>query len=138
VADLPRPVRLHAHLSSRAAWELESGLYYAAASALRELAGRPAEHELSLRLEECRGEISVVLDDPAPPVGPARLEAVLADDADRLVALGGGLKVTAHSEDGAAPPASRGGSTPVVVRAWVPDRVEPVVEAVLEMAVAVR
>jgi signal transduction histidine kinase len=138
VADLPRPVRLHAHLSSRAAWELESGLYYAAASALRELAGRPAERELSLRLEECRGEISVVLDDPAPPVGPARLEAVLADDADRLVALGGGLKVTAHSEDGAAPPASRGGSTPVVVRAWVPDRVEPVVEAVLEMAVAVR
>ena len=138
VADLPRPVRLHAHLSSRAAWELESGLYYAAASALRELAGRPVEHELSLRLEECRGEISVVLDDPAPPVAPDRLQAVLADDADRLVALGGGLKVTAHSEDGAAPPASRGGSTPVVVRAWVPDRVEPVVEAVLEMAVAVR
>ena len=138
VADLPRPVRLHAHLSSRAAWELESGLYYAAASALRELAGRPAEHELSLRLEECRGEISVVLDDPAPPVAPDRLQAVLADDADRLVALGGGLKVTAHSEDGAALPASRGGSTPVVVRAWVPDRVEPVVEAVLEMAVAVR
>lgn len=138
VADLPRPVRLHAHLASRAAWELESGLYYAAASALRELAGRPAERELSLRLEECRGQISVVLDDPAPPVAAERLEAVLADDADRLVALGGGLRVAAPGEDGAAPPDSRGGSRPVVVRAWVPDRVEPVVEGMLEVEVAVR
>jgi signal transduction histidine kinase len=138
VADLPRPVRLHAHLSSRAAWELESGLYYAAASALRELAGRPAERELSLRLEECRGEISVVIDDPAPPVAPERLEAVLADDADRLVALGGGLLVTAHDADGADPPSSRGGGPSIVIRAWVPDRVEPVVEGVLEAEVALR
>jgi hypothetical protein len=138
VADLPRPVRLHAHLSSRAAWELESGLYYAAASALRELAGRPAEHELSLRLEECRGEISVVLDDPAPPVAPDRLQAVLADDADRLVALGGGLRITGHGEDGNPLPGIRRGSPPVVVRAWVPDRVEPFVEGVIEAEVAVR
>jgi signal transduction histidine kinase len=138
VADLPRPVRLHAHLSSRAAWELESGLYYAAASALRELAGRPAEHELSLRLEECRGEISVVLDDPAPPVAPDRLQAVLADDADRLVALGGGLRITGHGEDGNPLPGIRRGRPPVVVRAWVPDRVEPFVEGVIEAEVAVR
>jgi signal transduction histidine kinase len=138
VADLPRPVRLHAHLSSRAAWELESGLYYAAASALRELAGRPVEHELSLRLEECRGEISVVLDDPAPPVAPDRLQAVLADDADRLVALGGGLRITGHGEDGNPLPGIRRGRPPVVVRAWVPDRVEPFVEGVIEAEVAVR
>jgi signal transduction histidine kinase len=137
-ADLPRPVRLHAHLGSRAAWELESGLYYAAASALRELAGRPAERELTLRFEECRGEISVVLDDPAPPVAPERLEAALADDADRLVALGGGLRITAPGADGAAPPSARRGSPPVVIRAWVPDRVEPVVEGMVEGEVAVR
>jgi signal transduction histidine kinase len=138
VADLPRPVRLHAELGSRAAWELESGLYYAAASALRELAGRPAERELSLRLEEGRGQISVVLDDPAPPVALERLEAVLADDADRLVALGGGLQITGPGEDGAALPGTRRGSPAVVIRAWVPDRVEPVVERVVEAEVAVR
>jgi hypothetical protein len=135
VADLPRPVRLSADLGSRAAWELESGLYYAAASALRELAGRPADRELSLRLEECRGELSVVLDDPAPPVAPERLETVLADDADRLVALGGGLRVTGSGEDGAG--SGRGGPH-VVVRAWVPDRVEPVVDRAVEAEVAVR
>ncbi|MGY1590817.1 hypothetical protein ACI79D_02455 [Geodermatophilus sp. SYSU D00708] len=134
VADLPRPVRLSAELGSRAAWELESGLYYAAASALRELAGRPAERELSLHLEECGGELSAVLDDPAPPVPPGRLEAVLADDADRLVALGGGLQITGPTEDGAA---GRGGPH-LVVRAWVPDRVEPVVERAVEAEVAVR
>jgi signal transduction histidine kinase len=137
VADLPRPVRLHADLGSRVAWELESSLYYAAAAALRELAGQPAEQELSLHLEECRGEISVVLDDPAPPVAPERLEAVLADDADRLVALGGGLQVTGPGEDGGAPPGTCRGSPPVVIRAWVPDRVEPVVESIVE-EVAVR
>ncbi|MGY1643844.1 hypothetical protein ACI782_22275 [Geodermatophilus sp. SYSU D00703] len=133
VADLPRPVRLHAHLGSRVAWELESGLYYAAASALRELAGRPAERELNLRLEEGRGAISVVLEDPAPPVPVERLEAALADDADRLVALGGGLRVTGPGGDGAP---RRG--TPVVIHAWVPDRVEPVVERGIEAEVALR
>jgi signal transduction histidine kinase len=132
VADLPRPVRLSAELGPRAAWELESGLYYAAASALRELAGRPADRELSLHLEECRGELSVVLDDPAPPVDPGRLEAALADDADRLVALGGGLRITGSGADGAG---SRRGGPHVVVRAWVPDRVEPVVERAVEAEV---
>jgi signal transduction histidine kinase len=121
VADLPRPVRLHAELTSRAAWELESGLYYAAASALRELAGRPSEGELSLRLEEGGGRLGVVLDDPAPPVGPDRLAAALADDVDRLVALGGGLEIIRPGADGTR------GSPHVVVRAWVPDRVEPLV-----------
>jgi signal transduction histidine kinase len=131
-ADLPRPVRLHADPGSRVAWELESGLYYAAASALRELAGRPAERELSLRLEHGLGRMSVVLDDPLPPVGPERLETVLADDADRLAALGGGLQITGTGGHGGAPPSARRGSPPVVIRAWVPDRVEPVVESAVE------
>jgi hypothetical protein len=133
-ADLPRPVRLHADAGTRVAWELESGLYYAAASALRELAGRPVERELSLRLEHGLGRISVVLEDPDPPVTPDRLEAVLADDADRLVALGGGLQITGTDGDGDAPRSSR----PITIRAWVPDQVEPVVESVVKAKVAVR
>jgi signal transduction histidine kinase len=137
-ADLPRPVRLHADPGSRVAWELESGLYYAAATALRELAGQPAERELSLRLEHGIGRISVVLDDPVPPVGPERLEAALADDIDRLVALGGGLQITGTDGPGGAPPSTRRGSPPVVIRAWVPDRVEPVVESTVEAEVTVR
>jgi signal transduction histidine kinase len=132
-ADLPRPVRLRADPGPRVAWELESCLYYAAASALRELAGRPAEGELTLRLEHGLGRIDVVLDDPVPPVGLERLEVALADDADRLVALGGDLQITGTGgDDGAAPPGARRGSTPVVIRAWVPDRVEPIVESTLE------
>lgn len=138
VADLPRPVRLHSDPGSRVAWELESGLYDVAASALRELAGRPAERELSLRLEHGPGRISVVLDDPLPPVGPERLEAVLADDADRLAALGGGLQITGTGGHGGAPRSTRPGSPPVVIRAWVPDRVEPVVESAVQSEVAVR
>ena len=138
VADLPRPVRLHAQLTSRAAWELESGLYYAAASALRELAGRPAERELTLRLEECGGEIGVVLDDPAPPVTSERLAAALADDADRLVALGGGLQITAADQDGTTLPGARRGGPHLVLRAWVPDRVEPVVAAGVRAETPVR
>ena len=138
VADLPRPVRLHAELTSRAAWELESGLYYAAASALRELAGRPAERELTLRLEECGGEIGVVLDDPAPPVTSERLAAALADDADRLVALGGGLQITAADQDGTTLPGARRGGPHLVLRAWVPDRVEPVVAAGVRAETPVR
>jgi hypothetical protein len=71
-------------------------------------------------------------------VAPDRLQAVLADDADRLVALGGGLRITGHGEDGNPLPGIRRGSPPVVVRAWVPDRVEPFVEGVIEAEVAVR
>jgi signal transduction histidine kinase len=131
-ADLPRPVRLRAAAGPRLAWELESGLYYAAAAALRELAGGPAEQELTVRLEHVPGRLRAVLEDPVPPVTAEHLEALLGDDADRLVALGGGLRVATTEGDGAAATRIRPGRPPLVVRAWVPDRVEPVVEGAVE------
>ncbi|MGY1593445.1 hypothetical protein ACI79D_15850 [Geodermatophilus sp. SYSU D00708] len=138
-ADLPRPVRLLADPAPRLAWELESGLYYVAASALRTLAGRPAERELALGLEPAPGRICVVIEDPVPPVSAARLEALLADDADRLTALGGAVQVTETDEDdGDGSSVAGSGNHPIVVRAWVPDRVEPVVESSVEAEIAVQ
>lgn len=138
-ADLPRPVRLRVDPAPRLAWELESGLYYVTASALRALASRPAEWELTLRLEPAPGRLCVVVEDPIPPVSAARLEALLANDVDRLVALGGALQVTATDEDdGNAASAAGPGNPPIVVRAWVPDRVEPVVESTVEAEIAVQ
>jgi signal transduction histidine kinase len=138
-ADLPRPVRLLADPSPRLAWELESGLYYIAASALRVLAGRRAEQELTLRLQPAPGRICVVIEDPVPPVSAVRLEALLAGDADRLIALGGALQITGTDEDdGNASSVAGSGNLPIVVRAWVPDRVEPVVESSVEAEIAVR
>ena len=138
-ADLPRPVRLLADPSPRLAWELESGLYYVAASALRALAGRPAEQELTLRLQPVPGRICVVIEDPVPPVSAVRLEALLAGDADRLVALGGALQITGTDEDdGNTRSVAGSGNLPIVVRGWVPDRVEPVVESSVEAEIAVQ
>ena len=137
-ADLLRPVRVLADPAPRLAWELESGLYYLAASVLRALAGGPDGPELSVRLEAAPGRVGVVVEDPVPPVSAARLEALLADDADRLVALGGDVRVTGADGGGGVPAAVAGhGNPPVVVRAWVPDRVEPVVPSGVEAGAAV-
>jgi signal transduction histidine kinase len=139
LADLPRPVRFLADPAPRSAWELESGLYYIAAAALRTLAGRPAERELALRLAPAPGRIYVVVEDPVPPVSAADLEVLLADDADRLVALGGALRVAQiDADDGDTSSVARAGNLPIIVRAWVPDRVEPVVESNVEAEIAVQ
>jgi hypothetical protein len=139
LADLPRPVRFLVDPVPRLAWELESGLYYIAAAALRTLAGRPAERELALRLHPASGRICAVFEDPAPPVSAADLEVLLADDVDRLVALGGALHVVqTDADDGDASCVAGSGNLPIVVRAWVPDRVEPVVESNVEAEIAIR
>jgi signal transduction histidine kinase len=139
LVDLPRQVALRADPGSRVAWELESGLYYLAVSALRTLAGRPAERELTVRLEPAPGRLGVVIEDPTPPVAAAALAGLLTDDVDRLVALGGGLEVTAVDEDAGDAASGPGqGYPPVVVRAWVPDRVEPVLASRIEAEIAVR
>jgi signal transduction histidine kinase len=139
LADLPRPVWFLVDPVPRLAWELESGLYYIAAAALRTLAGRPAERELALRLHPASGRICAVFEDPAPPVSAADLEVLLADDVDRLVALGGALHVVqTDADDGDASCVAGSGNLPIVVRAWVPDRVEPVVESNVEAEIAIR
>ena len=126
VADLPRPVRTGGGTAERLPWELESGIYYVASTAVRALAGRAADTALSVELEHAAGRIGLRVEDPAPPVPAARLDELLADDADRLAALGGGLELEVLPPGG------------LVLRAWLPDRVEPVVVEAAGTEVAVR
>ncbi|WP_028923686.1 hypothetical protein [Pseudonocardia acaciae] len=122
--DLPRPVQLTGRLPDRLAWEVESGIYYLAASAMRQLAGRPARHPLRVHLAHADGALSVRLEDPTPPTSLAELRAWLADDGDRLAALGGDLEVVEDDAGG------------VVLRAWLPDQLEPAVERLGQLATA--
>ena len=123
VADLPRPVHLSGRLADRLPWEIESGLYYAAASAISLLGARAGRRPLEVHLDRHGDTVEVRVEDPDPdPDGPdggpdgtvASLRRALADDVDRLAALGGALDVT-----------DRGGRTEL--RAWLPDRLRPVV-----------
>jgi hypothetical protein len=138
-ADLPRPVRLTGDLSRRLAWEIESGIYYLAASAVQQLAGRPAEHELLVHLEHADGRLSVCVKDLASAVAAEQLRYALAGDAERLAALGGELELIDAVAVGADETASTAGSdvvTPggaaparvVTLHAWLPDRLEPQVD----------
>ncbi|MEN3265301.1 hypothetical protein [Pseudonocardia sp.] len=122
-ADLPRAVRLTGGLGGRLDWEIESGIYYVVAAAMQELAGRPAERELVVDLERADGRVTVRIDDPVPTVTADHLRAALADDLERLAALGGALDVT--GPDGPTDVQER----PIGMRAWLPDRLEPVVES---------
>jgi signal transduction histidine kinase len=135
-ADLPRPVRLTGELGRRLAWEIESGIYYVAACAVQQLAGRPAECELLVHFERTPGRLSVQIEDAAPAVAAEQLRDALASDAERVAALGGDLDLTdepAVGPEGAAGEpgsdiASPRGTAPgrtVTVRAWLPDRLEP-------------
>jgi signal transduction histidine kinase len=139
-ADLPRPVRLTGAVSRRLAWEIESGIYYLAAGASQQLAGRPAERELVVHLEHSDGRLSVHIEDPTPPVTTEQVRDALAVDAERLAALGGELELTdaAVAPDETASTAGSDVATPcgipparvITLRAWVPDRLEPQVERV--------
>ncbi|WP_433273157.1 hypothetical protein ACQPZA_21580 [Pseudonocardia xinjiangensis] len=119
-ADLPRPVRLTGSLGGRLDWEIESGLYYVAASAMQALAAGPAERELVVGLGRADGRATVHIDDPAPAVTAQDVRTALADDVERLVALGGELDLVGP-DDGAA--------GLLGLRAWLPDRIEPAVDA---------
>ncbi|GLZ49919.1 hypothetical protein Acsp06_61040 [Actinomycetospora sp. NBRC 106375] len=114
VADLPRTVRLTGRLGDRLPWEIESGLYYAAASALALLAARGGRAPLEVVLERHGDTVAVRVEDPDPDGDPQDLRAALADDVDRLAALGGSVDLVARP----------GGA--VELRAWLPDRLRPV------------
>jgi hypothetical protein len=117
-ADLPRAVRVTGGLGERLGWEIESGIYYVAAAAVNEFAGRSAEQELIVHLERADGRVIVRIHDPAPTVTAEHLRAALAEDVERLAALGGDLELTGSGEAG-----------PVTLCAWLPDRLEPLVES---------
>jgi len=114
VADLPRRVHLSGRLSDRLPREIESGLYYAAASAISLLAARGGRPPLEAHLDRHGDTVEVRVEDGDPEGDAAWLRAALADDLDRLAAFGGGLDVTDH-----------GGL--LELRAWLPDRLRPVV-----------
>ncbi|MGH3781519.1 MAG: hypothetical protein ACRDRO_13050 [Pseudonocardiaceae bacterium] len=114
--DLVRPVCLSGNLSRRLAWEVESGIYYLAASAMQQLAGRPAGQPLKVHLEHGEGRLAVRIDDPTPAAAAGDVLAALTVDVDRLAALGGAVEI---GEDGA-------GS--IALRAWLPDQLEPSVD----------
>lgn len=110
---LPRPVHLTAKLDGRVDWEIESSLYYVSASTMRLLGQDPAQSPLRIHLAHDSGRVVTKIEDPgeAPP-SSEELRADLADDEDRLAALGGGLRCE---------------KTPsgLVVTAWLPDQLEP-------------
>jgi signal transduction histidine kinase len=114
--DLPRPVRLTGNLPDRLAWEVESGIYYLAASAMQQLAGQAGERSLRVHLTHADARLAVEIDDPMPSTSITELRNGLAHDAERLAALGGALEV---SEDDA------GGAR---LRAWLPEQLEPYVD----------
>jgi hypothetical protein len=118
-ADLARPVRLTGGLGGRLDWEIESGVYYVVAAAMNALAGRPGTGELLVHLARTDGRVTVRIEDPAPPGSPEDVRDALAEDAERLAALGGDLEL---ATDAAVP-----GSIELRVR--LPDRLEPVVES---------
>ncbi|MFC5994134.1 hypothetical protein ACFQE5_07915 [Pseudonocardia hispaniensis] len=115
-ADLPRPIRLTGGPIERLDWEVESGIYYLTASAMQHLAGLPAEATLRVHLEHTEGRLAVRITDPALPTSIDEVRTALADDVERLAALGGELELT---EDGS------GGA---VLCARLPDQLHPAVE----------
>jgi signal transduction histidine kinase len=116
-ADLPRPVRMIGGLGGRLDYEIESGIYYVVAAALSALAGRPADDELLVHLDHADAHVTVRIEDPAASWSPEELRMALADETERLAALGGDLALVT----GAAPGT-------IELRVRLPDRLEPVVE----------
>lgn len=114
-ADLPRVVRLSGDLAQRLAWEVESSIYYLAASAMAQLAVTRGGPPLRVTLEHTDGLLAVRIDDPAPPMPAGAIRAGLVDHIERLIALGGDLDL-AERDSGA-----------VELRAWMPSELEPAV-----------
>jgi signal transduction histidine kinase len=111
--DLPRAVRMSGNLTDRLSWEVESGIYYLAASAMGHLADRPGGHPLRVLLEHTDGRLVVRIDDPSPSSSAEEIRTALADHIERLTALGGDLKFTEDEAGG------------LELRAWLPDELEP-------------
>jgi signal transduction histidine kinase len=114
IIDLPRRVDLVGTVSKRLAWEVESGIYYVAASALHCLAERPGP-PIRVTFSHTDGRFSVEIVDPRPSMSTGDLQLALANDLERLAALGGSVHV---GGDGAA----------ILLAASLPEQLEPLVE----------
>jgi energy-coupling factor transporter ATP-binding protein EcfA2 len=113
--DLSRPVRFTGRLWKRVDWEVESGLYYVVASTLRVLGRGRSTQPLHVHFDHHDGRLTVRVDGSPDALAPSEsIRTSLADDADRVAALGGGLTVD---------------ETPAraSVQAWLPDKLKPVV-----------
>jgi signal transduction histidine kinase len=121
-ADMPRPVRLTGDLGGRLDYEIESGAYYVVAAAFGALSGGAGDGELLVHLERTDAHVVVRIEDPSAVVSPEDLRVALAEESERLTALGGDLIVTSAE----TPESTSSGSVELRVR--LPDRLEPVVE----------
>ena len=112
-ADLPRPVRVSGPPARRLSWEVESGIYWLAASAMQQLASSPAEQPLRVHLEHTTGRLAVRVEDPVAAMAAGKVLAALTDDVDRLAALGGDVEIISDGAGG------------IALCAWLPDQLEP-------------
>lgn len=98
-AALPVPVVFHGELGRRQGWEVESGLYQAGVSAAAALGASGGDQPVQVELGRRGGVLSI----RAQRAGaePEWVAAALRDDARRLAALGGRLRV-ARAASGAA------------------------------------
>ena len=77
-----------------------------------------------MHLDRADAHVMVRIEDRAAVVSPDELRVALADESERLAALGGDLTITAGSTT--TEPTAPGS---VEVRVRLPDRLEPVVES---------
>ena len=115
VVDLPREVDLRGAPDRRYPWEVESGIYYFVASAVHWLAENPGP-PIEVTLGEADRRLSVEIVDAHTGLAEAELQAALANDLERLAALGGAVDL-ARTESS------------VVLRAYLPEQLEPIVGA---------
>ena len=115
VVDLPREVDLRGAPDRRYPWEVESGIYYFVASAVHWLAESPGP-PIEVTLREADRRLSVEIVDAHTELAEAELQAALANDLERLAALGGAVDLVRTESS-------------LVLRAYLPEQLEPIVGA---------
>ncbi|MFY1632196.1 hypothetical protein ACN27F_02740 [Solwaraspora sp. WMMB335] len=120
---LPRPVRIRGALAD-VGREVESGLYWAVAAVLPALAvGAPTGRPLLVRLS-VDGELATVTVTEPETTSTSPVREMLPAVDDRLAALGGAIGAETSGAE-------------LVLRAWVPARLTPVVPAMIAAGPAV-
>ncbi|GAA3677815.1 hypothetical protein GCM10022267_75800 [Lentzea roselyniae] len=94
---LRRPVRFRGDLGHRVSWEIESGLYHAAAAVLHPLTAPGGAERVVVDCARAESVLRVVMTAPGWAGPAAQLRQVLCDDAERLTVLGGTLTTTVHN-----------------------------------------